>query len=935
MKTGKKLLSLLLILAMVFSLTIPALAAPAEMIGVSAIYGNNTKKYGHVDLDISTEEFLEYYSYGDVVDAWINGHQYTLPVCSNYDDVDANRLLVRAAPGKDVVTLAINYGKLAVASGICVYDVDSGYYVPSEGITFPLQVTIVLREEGGYYDQWNARQLPERTNVRSDYANLTDAEFANVRNIATTGMGYGILYRGSSPINPEIGRNTYADAAAKAFGVKTFINLADSATAAAEYEGYSDSYYSTRNIVFLNMPVDFSSDEFKTGLANGYRYIASNSGPYYIHCTEGKDRCGIASGVLECLMGASYDEVVTDYLVTYYNYYGIALGSDKANSVASAGIISALKSLFAVEDLSKADLAAEAEAFLLEIGMTDAEIAALKENLSKSSVTIGGLDNNVWMTKYGNVYTDCTAARFSALGFEWGDLVKVSFLDQELVLPVVPTYSYVDSGKPAIIVEKGEDGLPTGNVALAINMGNFAETYGIAEKHTNADNTWYWTACDGVTFPVEISFAMSEKDGYLAEYIIHDLQRTNFRGDYLHLTDAEFANFRNVATTGMGDYVLYRGSSPINPELGRNGYADTALRGASVSVIMNLANDKTTASAYEGFADTYYSNQKVIYLNLGVDFKADDFKAGLADGLRFFAENKGVYYVHCTEGKDRAGLVSALLECFMGASYDEVVADYMTTYYNYYGVEAGTDKYDAIASSNIIKSLESAFGVSDLKTADLAAEAEAFFKEIGLSDSEIAALRANLSANHYVFTDVKNSGYRDSIVTAYGYGIINGFGDGTFRPNKDVTRAEFITMLWKMSGRPTAENTKLSFTDAGSISANYAAAIAWGVENGIINGFEDGSFRPNEPITRAQMSTFAYRYGVYFDGSEAPSDLKAPYGFTDADSIDSNYVDAVNIMANSGYIKGFADGSFRPNDTANRGQAATILLRIYLQIANI
>ena len=81
------------------------------------------------------------------------------------------------------------------------------------------------------------------------------------------------------------------------------------------------------------------------------------------------------------------------------------------------------------------------------------------EKTDDGKITIGGLDANVWMTKYGNVYTDCKAKDFMGkLGFSWGDLVTVKFLDKTLTLPVVPTYSYVDSGKPAIIVEKDADG---------------------------------------------------------------------------------------------------------------------------------------------------------------------------------------------------------------------------------------------------------------------------------------------------------------------------------------------------------------------------------------------------------------------------------------------------------------------------------------------
>ena len=370
------------------------------------------------------------------------------------------------------------------------------------------------------------------------------------------------------------------------------------------------------------------------------------------------------------------------------------------------------------------------------------------ESVWDGKVTIGGLDNNLWMTKYGNVYTDCAAENFTEdLGLAWADLVTVKFLGQELVLPVVPTYSYVDSGKPAVILGANEKGNPTGYVSLAINMGNFAETYGIAKKMTDDAGNWYWVAFDGVEFPIEVSFELYEKEGYMAEYLLHELSRTNDRADYAHLTDAEFANFRAISTTGMGSGKLYRSSSPINPEIGRNEYAMTEAEKAGVTVIMNLADTPEEAAAYASYAGSYYADQKVIFLGLGVDFAAEDFKAGLAQGLRHFAQNKGTYLVHCNEGKDRAGFVTALLECLMGASAEEVVADYMVTYYNYYGIEPGTEKYEAIANSNIVKSLCSAFGVEDLYAADLAAEAAAYIAEIGLTEAEIAALKTNLTAN--------------------------------------------------------------------------------------------------------------------------------------------------------------------------------------------
>ena len=210
---------------------------------------------------------------------------------------------------------------------------------------------------------------------------------------------------------------------------------------------------------------------------------------------------------------------------------------------------------------------------------------------------IGGIDNDTWFTKYGNVNTDCEAAYFlGELGYDWGDLVTVRFLEQELVLPVVPDYSYVESGESAVIVRRDDNGQPERTVSLAVNMGNFAETYGLAVKVTDQEGNWHWEPCEGITFPITVSFSLQEKEGYLAQYLLHELSRTNAREDYAHLSDREFANFRELLPG-----KLYRSSSPINPELGRNLFADDALEAAGVTVIMNLADSPEEAQSYPDF----------------------------------------------------------------------------------------------------------------------------------------------------------------------------------------------------------------------------------------------------------------------------------------------------------------------------------------------
>lgn len=184
--------------------------------------------------------------------------------------------------------------------------------------------------------------------------------------------------------------------------------------------------------------------------------------------------------------------------------------------------------------------------------------------------------------------------------------------------------------------------------------------------------------------------------------------------------------------------------APVNPEINRNRIADQAAAAAGIKTFINLADNEEEMRGYEGYNTTYCSTQALIALNMGVNFAAEEFRAGLADGFRFIASGEAPYMIFCNEGKDRAGFAVAVTECLMGASAEEVIGDYMVTFKNFYKVEPGTEQYDIIARSNICKSLAAAFGVADITEADLRAEAEAYLLEIGLSAEEIAQIRANL-----------------------------------------------------------------------------------------------------------------------------------------------------------------------------------------------
>jgi hypothetical protein len=304
----------------------------------------------------------------------------------------------------------------------------------------------------------------------------------------------------------------------------------------------------------------------------------------------------------------------------------------------------------------------------------------------------------------------------------------------------------VDYGKPALLARNGDPYL-----ILAINSGDFATSYGLGVKTTHEDDSYEWNYPKGVTGPVKISIKLKKAGGYLEEYELHKISYTNERADYLNLTDEEFANFREITTTGIGRGILYRTSSPIDPAIGRNTYADKALKDAGVSVVINLTDTEAEIKGYEGYPETYYSSTNYIAIPIIFDYESEEVRQSLARGFKFMADNPGVYAVHCQEGKDRTGFVAAILECLMGAGYDEVIDDFMVSYCNFYGLTKDDPRYDTIAESNIEKILKDAFNFSakdkkkDLKKRDLSKCATKYLKQIGLTGQDITRLKENLS----------------------------------------------------------------------------------------------------------------------------------------------------------------------------------------------
>ena len=179
------------------------------------------------------------------------------------------------------------------------------------------------------------------------------------------------------------------------------------------------------------------------------------------------------------------------------------------------------------------------------------------------------------------------------------------------------------------------------------------------------------------------------------------------------------------------------------------------------------------------------------------------------------------------------------------------------------------------------------------------------------------------------FTDVNEGDwFYDVVQYAYENGLMTGTSATTFEPNTSTTRGMIVAVLNRLEGGPTAEAAGFTDVNAGDW---YADAVNWAASVGIVNGFEDNTFRANDPITREQMAAILYNYADYkgYDVSER-ADLS---GYADADSISSWALDTLEWANAEGLITGMSADTIAPQGQATRAQVAAMFERFIENIA--
>ena len=167
--------------------------------------------------------------------------------------------------------------------------------------------------------------------------------------------------------------------------------------------------------------------------------------------------------------------------------------------------------------------------------------------------------------------------------------------------------------------------------------------------------------------------------------------------------------------------------------------------------------------------------------------------------------------------------------------------------------------------------------------------------------------------------------FYEDIKYVYEKGLMQGVSEDIFQSATTTTRGMIATILYRMEGEPAVKNAS-SFRDVAD-GMYYSNAVAWAAANGIVNGYADGTFQPDQTISREQMAAILYRYAQYKGCDVSVGEDTNILSYTDVAQVASYAVPAFQWAVGAGIINGTAATTLSPKGSATRGQVAAILHR--------
>lgn len=329
-------------------------------------------EFGAAMLDFTQADMTEAgFTLGDVISISIDDKEIIMPYYDGFYTRNGEYLCVAYPTYPSICFTANNIGLPKELTGL-------------EGHS----VVVKMVEKGGRLDVQTALSM-SYTIDREDYPNFSDTEFANARASKGGRLASGVLHRSSSPFCNDINRAFYVSEYLKREKVRTVLNLADTEEKMKSYDmpPYSRTLWEEGNVILCPLKADPTADDYNNRLIEALKELPLRPAPYVVHCMEGKDRTGYVCALLEGLCGATYEEIVADYLITYDNYYLITPKNDPilCNTLVSLRLNTCLMYYAGVNDeaqLPSVDYAKAFSSYLLTHGMSQQQIDALVQALT-------------------------------------------------------------------------------------------------------------------------------------------------------------------------------------------------------------------------------------------------------------------------------------------------------------------------------------------------------------------------------------------------------------------------------------------------------------------------------------------------------------------------------------------------------------------------
>lgn len=405
-----------------------------------------------------------------------------------------------------------------------------------------------------------------------------------------------------------------------------------------------------------------------------------------------------------------------------------------------------------------------------------------------------------------------------------------------------------------------------------------------------------------VTSPVTLTIPMPADFGLEQDEI--NIRHETGGSSYVYEGSVSDEKLTFTAQHGLGRFTI-TAEGPV-ASIGSVDYT-------SLQAAVDAVGDKETIKVYVDGLEAVVSGNKTFYIELSGATQYPDLSA--ASGYVLTDDGNGTYSV---SKQDQGGTVDPRYIIYVERSDNGSVS-----------VWPGTAAARTVVTVNVKP--DEGYVLDELVVTDsIGRELEVQYKGSGKYTFKMPAswvkIEASFRTRRMPFADVaENAWYTDAVRYVYEHDLMDGIGSTTFAPDATTSRAMIATILWRMAGSP-AVNGSIGFSDVAD-GQWYSEAIRWAASEGIVAGYDNGKFGPDDPITREQFAAMLWRYAESAGYDVSIGESTNILSYADAMNVSEYAIPAMQWACGSGVITGISEATLVPRGEATRAQAATMLMR--------